>query len=401
MNFSITKRSLQLIALAISSVSVAFCSIGANADDTATGIGISKEKPTEGRFVETNRGFMVPYSVTLPGTDVSFQMLPIPGGETTISSPDDEEHRLDDEGKQFKVNVEPFWMAKCEVSWAEFKEFMKTYEIFKAFEAAEIRMLTEDNFADTITAPTPLYEPDSTFSIGEEPEQPAVTMSHYSARQYTKWLSAITGEIYRLPSEFEWEHACRAGTSTPYSFGSVDALDDYAWHYDNSDDAYHAVGSKKPNPWGLHDMHGNVAELCLDQYHEDAYSEFIGKEAVNAWDAIKWTETMFPHVIRGGGWDCDPEQLRSASRRYTEDWRDSDPNLPKSPWWLTDEPTQAIGFRVIRPLNPPTKEQQKLVFEIDSEKLQSAVEMRIEEGRGIRAPVDKDLPAAIEALKNK
>ena len=148
-------------------------------------------------------------------------------------------------------------------------------------------------------------------------------------------------------------------------------------------------------------MHGNVAELCLDQYDENAYDKFVDKEIVNAWDAINWTKTMFPHVIRGGGWDCDPEQLRSAARRSTEDWRESDPNLSKSPWWFTDEPSQAVGFRVIRPLKVPTKEQQKMCYQIDSEKLQSSVEMRLEEGRGIRALVDKDLPAAIEALKNK
>ena len=392
----------RLLSRTLILLSISGCTVGAAAaEDARSAIGISKDKPAEGRFVETDEGYMVPYTVTLPGTEISFEMLPIPGGETTISSPADEEHRLDDEGKQFKVKIEPFWMAKCEVTWAEYKEFMNTYATFKAFQAAEVRVVNESNLADTITSPTPLYEPDTTFSVGDEPEQPAVTMSHYSARQYTKWLGAITGGIYRLPSEFEWEHACRAGTSTPYSFGSVDAIDDYAWHYDNSDDAYQAVGSKKPNPWGLHDMHGNVAELCLDQYDENAYEKFADKEIVNAWDAINWTKTMFPHVIRGGGWDCDPEQLRSAARRSTEDWRESDPNLPKSPWWFTDEPSQAVGFRVIRPLKVPTKEQQKLCYQIDSEKLQSSVEMRLEEGRGIRALVDKDLPAAIEALKNK
>ena len=364
-------------------------------------IGMAREKPASGRFVETDKGIMVPYTVTLPGTEISFEMLPIPGGTTTIGSPDDEEHRLDDEGKQFKVQIEPFWMARCEVTWAEYKEFMNTYLIFKAFQAAEIRVLDESNLADTITAPTPLYEPDTTFSLGDDPNQPAVTMSHYSARQYTKWLGAITGAVYRLPSECEWEHACRAGTTTPYSFGDADKIDDHAWYYENSDDAYHAVGSKKPNAWGLHDMHGNVAELCLDQYHEDAYAEFAGKKTIDAWSAIKWTTTMFPHVIRGGGWDCDPEQIRSAARRSTEDWRESDPNLPKSPWWFTDDPSQAVGFRIIRPLKVPTKEQQELTYKIDSEKLQLAVEFRLEEGRGIRAPVDKDLPAAIEALKKK
>ncbi|MCA9218572.1 MAG: formylglycine-generating enzyme family protein, partial [Planctomycetales bacterium] len=349
---------------------------------------------------EIDGGYMVPYTVTIPNSKVSFEMLPIPGGETLIGSPDDEENRLDDEGTQFKVMIEPFWMAKCEVTWAEYKEFMKTYNIFKEFQAAEMRIVNESNVADTITSPTPLYEPDTTFALGAEDDQPAVTMSQYAAKQYTKWIGAITGTVCRLPSECEWEHACRAGTSTPFSFDDADQIDEYAWHYGNSDDAYHAVGQKKPNAWGLHDMHGNVAELCLDQYYEDTYSKFGGK-TVNAWDAIQWTKTMFPHVIRGGGWDCDAEQLRSAARRSTEDWRDSDPNVPKSPWWFTDEPSQAVGFRIIRPLKVPTKEQQQQVYRIDSDKLQMAVEFRLEEGRGIRALVDKDLPAAIEELKNR
>lgn len=370
------------------------------ADETtdASTIGIVKVKPAEGRFVEFDGGFMVPYTVTLPGTSISFEMLPIPGGVTTIGSPEDEPDRMDDEGGQFQVKVEPFWMSKCEVTWAQYKEFMNTYNVFKQFVAAGIRPVTDQNLADTITSPTPLYEPDTTFSIGDEDDQPAVTMSQYAAKQYTKWLGAVTGGVYRLPSEFEWEHACRAGTTTPYSFGTVDDIDDYAWYYDNAEDAYHTVGEKKPNPWGLHDMHGNVAELCLDQYYDDAYAKHEG-ETVKAWDAIAWTKTMFPHVIRGGGWDCDAEQLRSAARRCTEDWRESDPNLPKSPWWFTDEPSQAVGFRPIRPLQVPTKEQQEKFYSIDNEKLKMAVEFRLEEGRGVRAVVDKDLPAAIEGLK--
>lgn len=101
---------------------------------------------------------------------------------------------------------------------------------------------------------------------------------------------------------------------------------------------------------------------------------------------------MFPHVIRGGGWASDPPDLRSAARGETEDWRIEDPNLPKSPWWFTDEPALAVGFRFVRPLNAP--EERTRFFEVDNEVLSNAVNDRMEEGRGIYGLVDPALPDA-------
>ena len=194
-----------------------------------------------------------------------------------------------------------------------------------------------------------------------------------------------------MPTEAEWEYACRAGTSTAYSCGDdASELDEYAWYYDNSDESYHEVGTKKPNPWGLHDMHGNVGELVLDQYRADAYSQLVGKNASSS-DAVVWTTKEFSHLIRGGSWFDDPTVLRSAARSKTEDWRDEDPNLPKSPWWFTDEPALSVGFRLLRPLNRPSAEFLKKAWEIDNSSLEQAVQGRMSEGRGVIGLVDPKL----------
>ncbi len=349
-------------------------------------LGLQMDKPASGPFVKTDRGYMVPYTQSIPGTKASFEMLPIPGGTFRMGSPESEQQRRDDEGPQRTVSIQPFWIGKHEVTWAEYREFMKMYDLFKRFQTEGIEPVTQGNKVDAITAPTPLYDPTFTFVLGEEPDQPAVTMSHYAARQYTKWLSLLTDLFYRLPTEAEWEYAARAGTQTAYHFGDdPETLQQYAWYYENSDDTYHPVGQKKPNPWGLYDMYGNVAEMVIDQYVADAYAKGANgsdKPLLGA-HIVVWTKSMFPHVVRGGGWMSDPEQLRSAARDKTGDWRDEDPNLPKSPWWFTDEPALAVGFRVVRPLNEPSEEVKRKFWEIDNDLLRQAVEDRIAEGRGV------------------
>jgi formylglycine-generating enzyme required for sulfatase activity len=240
--------------------------------------------------------------------------------------------------------------------------------------------ITDDNRADAFSVPTPLYEPDFAYALGEEPDQPAVTMTQYAAKQYTKWLSLGKGRFYRLPSEAEWEYACRAGSTSAFSFGDdADKLEEYAWYFDNSDDEYHCVGKKLANAWGLFDMHGNVWELVLDQYDQDAYSRLTPKAAAGVVAPTK----MYRRVMRGGAWDSDPPDLRSASRSCTKEWQNEDPSLPKSPWWFTDEEALCVGFRIVRPLTAPPPAERGQYWDADVEYLREDVESRIAEGRGV------------------
>ena len=154
----------------------------------------------------------------------------------------------------------------------------------------------------------------------------------------------MTGHTYRLPTEAEWEYACRAGSTTTYHFGDdPEKLDDYAWHDGNSEEEYHKVGEKKPNAFGLYDMHGNVAEWTQDQH-----APYKGSKQT---DPLVVPTTLYPRVVRGGGWSDEAPTLRSAARTAShEDWKDQDPQIPKSIWYHTD--ADFVGIRVVRVWKP-------------------------------------------------
>ncbi len=309
---------------------------------------------------------MRPYVDRILGSKVTFRMQPIPAGQFQMGSPDGEAKRKKDEGPQHGVEIAPFWMGVHEVTWDEYELFMLKRDKARVVENPATGRPPQEIWADAVSRPTPPYVP-MDFNMGVE-GYPAISMTQFAAKQYTKWLTMKTGRFYRLATEAEWEYACRAGTTTTFSFGAdMDKIDAHAWHFENSKDAYHPVGKKLPNAWGLHDMHGNVAEWVLDgheSYSHGKRSGAVDKEGTEIKNPIQWPTKEYPRIVRGGSWDDDPEALRSAARRGSKDsWKMMDPQLPKSIWYLTN--AQTVGFRIVRPLTPPPLAEQEKYWKAD------------------------------------
>ncbi|MEY4168313.1 MAG: hypothetical protein RIR52_2137, partial [Acidobacteriota bacterium] len=199
------------------------------------------------------------------GTEIRFEMVDLPGGEFLMGGT-----RFDDEKPAHRVRVAPFSIGKYQVTQAEWRAVM-----------------------------------------GKNPSQfkgdrnPVEKVSWEDVEEFLKRI----GNGFRLPTEAEWEYAARAGTTTQYSFGDVGSqLGEYAWFYENSGLTTHPVGEKKPNPFGLYDMHGNVWEWCADHYHENYKG---APEDGSAW--LK-SDMAAIRVFRGGGWIGHAVDCRSADR---------------------------------------------------------------------------------------
>ncbi len=276
-----------------------------------------------------------PYSTTIPNTTITYDMVPIPAGEFEMGSPDSDPQHKKDEQPQHKVRVDAFWMDAHEVTWDEYRLFM--------FEAQAGETTHPDATVDAVSRPTRPYM-EMSFGMGIN-GYPAISMTQHAANKYAEWLSAKTGEFYRLPTEAEWEYACRAGADTPYYFGSDPAkLPEYAWYAGDSKGKYQKIETKKPNAWGLYDMLGNAMEWTLD-----AYAPYTAKEQVNPW--VRAT-APYPHAVRGGSWNDPAAMLRCAARVASDpSWKQQDPQLPKSIWYMTD--AQWLGFRLVRPSKIP------------------------------------------------
>ena len=278
-------------------------------------------------------------------------MRPIVGGQFLMGSPVNENNRLADEGPVHKVEVDSFWMAKYETTW-------DLYNLFTSRSLDNLQPKFNSNNevnidVDAVSGATTPYV-EMSFGMGTD-GFPAISMTQLAAKKFCQWLSAITGNFYRLPTEAEWEYACRAGSQSSYSYGDdINELSDYAWFKDNSGNKYQKVGLKLPNNWGLYDMHGNVSEWTLDAYSSTTYLKSLQNLSKNPYTKpLK----LYPRVVRGGSWKNSHYRLRSASRQASsKQWKKQDPQIPRSKWWHTD--AQFVGFRVVRPYKTPTIEEQ-------------------------------------------
>ena len=303
------------------------------------------DKVTEKPFTQDVKGGD---DTNAKGMTAKFEMIPIPGGVFLMGSPESEKDRRPDEGPQHPVKVAPFWMGKHEVTWDEFEIYQKELGV----EDPDTNDRRLKDKPDAITGPTPPYV-DQYYGHPRD-GHPALCMTHHSAMEYCRWLTKKTGRLYRLPTEAEWEWACRAGTNTTYFFGNDPKdMGDYAWYVKNAaptpndDPQTHKVGTKKPNPFGLYDMYGNVMEWTMDHYQKD-YSAWP-KDKLALQPVVPPSDKRFSHVARGGNWSQDVGDLRSAARRASEKrWMKDDPQRPQSIWWLTRFDT--IGFRVVCPV---------------------------------------------------
>jgi len=311
----------------------------------ATDTTASQDRPPK-KYTET--------ITTKDGENISFDMVLIPKGSFLMGSPADEAGRQDDEGPQHEVRLEHFYLCTKETTielfLAYYQETVSAKRDF--FEVQESIKDTEQegkDDVDAITGPTPVY---GDMTMGYEETHPAMGMTWHNAMTFCRWLSKKTGKEYRLPTEAEWEYACRAGTTNIFGVGNDPGrLKDFAWYEANADSETNPVGKKKPNAWGLYDMSGNAREWVYDFYSPTAYKEAAKKNpAVNP----KGPKAGKVHVARGGDYSGSVEALRCAARSFEEEWwRSGDPQIPKSIWWLPE--MDFIGFRVARSVETGTK----------------------------------------------
>ena len=298
------------------------------------------------------------FTETVPGSTAAIKMVAIPGGEFLMGSPKNEPFRKEDEGPQKKVKISPFFMGEYEVTWDQFWAFYSETMSEGRTPPSKIYANNTREDIDAVSGPTPPFgAPDQGWGTGN---RPAITMTHYSAETFCQWLTLKTGKKYRLPTEAEWEYAARGGTSTPYFFEGnpkkfsnegfmkgifkpdTTGINGFTIYANNSSNRSQEPAKVKANPFGLKNMLGNVMEYCSDWYAEDAYEKIKDGEL-----DPKGPSEGKEYVVRGGLYNSDAADLRSAARAHTEHdkWLKTDPQNPKSIWWYSD--IKGIGFRVV------------------------------------------------------
>lgn len=323
---------------------------------------LQQEYPTSTNFfVETEKGYMVPYEITLPGTNIKCQMMPVPGTKSTIN-PD---------------GFAPFWMGRFEVTWAEYANYMlmnKAFRIQKR-DKGQASPLKPFESLVALSAPTEIYDPSWRFQYAQSKKSPALSMTQFASRQYTQWLSTLANQFYRLPTASEWMHACRAGAKSDWEL-SASRLKAYAVFGAADDSGPQDVGSKRPNPLGLYDMQGNVAEWVIEDERLLGPLPKVGDE----WNK----ENDYRWLAYGGSWLGSANECQASSAIICDDgaW-EMDPNAPFSPFWHADsEFTISVGFRVLSPLADATEEEKLRAWKPDTPTLMQDLRSRSGEGRG-------------------
>ncbi|MEM1325108.1 MAG: formylglycine-generating enzyme family protein [Bacteroidota bacterium] len=290
------------------------------------------------------------YTEKVPGTASEFKMIYVKSGDFKMGLSEDHNFFEETEGAPKTVSVDAFWMGETEVTYDQF-----TYFQYRKQDNDQSKIAKVNYEADAITRPTPPYE-DMSFGMGTVGGFPAVSMTQQAALRYCRWLYLKTGHFYRLPTEAEWEYACRAGAEEIET--DAEELEEVAWYYENAYESFHKTKEKEPNDWGFYDMLGNVTEWTLDQYTKDYHAQ-LEEDADNPWHR---PTLKYAHTTRGGSFEEDPEDCHCAARiPSTPRWQRRDPQIPKSKWWNTD--AAFVGFRVVRPSKEISHEEAIMFYE--------------------------------------
>jgi len=277
------------------------------------------------------------YTQKIPGTSVTFTMVAVPGGKFTLGSKSILADN--DEGLPVEVELSPYWIGEHEVTFAEWDTFFKDASVPQA------------KNMDGVTRATPQYI-DLTWGMGRDANHPVNSLSQQAALMYCRWLYSRTGFFFRLPTEAEWEYACKAGET---KLQDPSTIGDFGWYSENSSARFQLIKQKKPNAWGLYDMLGNLSEWTLDQYDPQGYAALARK------DPFVTPGTRYPKAVRGGSFQDGANQLRCSNRIASDPtWNQRDPQIPKSRWWMTDG--MFVGFRVVRPASQPSAEEIEQFF---------------------------------------
>jgi len=298
-------------------------------------------------FIYAQNNLFESYNQKIIEKNYGLEMIPIPEGEFQMGSPYSERNRMADEGPIHKVKIEAFWMAKYETTWDLYHLFMER-KIDKKQPKFDSKNEVNIDVDGISGATTPYVE--MSFGMGID-GYPAISMTQLGAKKFCQWLSSMTGNFYRLPTEAEYEYAMRSGNSnTTYTWGnqSIDTGVQKAnvWQGDfpsNNmvlDDFYYTspVKSFGDNDFGLYDISGNVWEWCSDLYHSDYYSTISNKVANNPKGPTKSFDPNDPfsskRVMRGGSFLCNDS--------YCSGFRNS-MRMKSTP----DSSSQHVGFRTV------------------------------------------------------